>query len=460
MAKNINTDATEMLRQMKVGETTSQQLVTASIEKLNTTNAHLHAATEIMNDAVNNLDQLPDGPLKGLPISVKECYGIAGKSITSGSKRMKPIYCDKDSTVVRKLRNAGAVITARGNTSEFLLGRETDNLLYGTTDNAMYPGLTAGGSSGGDGCMTAAGCVAFGIGTDIGGSCRYPAVFNGIVGFKPASGQIDKGGIFPAAGNDFVETMNSPGILARSVRDVRLVYNVIGDKQLKENDSISDVQLFTSNGFKVKIKDGSIKDALDGCVNFLKERTGNVTDLHIPESGSHYLDFGALMCAGFTDKIYEWSATGAHGKLTFMGELFRRMKGQPTISDELFKMLLPFNLLKPSAAKLAKVISKVEAARKKYHAALQNSVLILPTLGILAPKHKDFIKQYTKVGVIDIITPVSFCNIYNLSCITVPGWKYQYDKTKNPPGIQLVTAPGNEEMLLNAARVVEGYLRG
>jgi Asp-tRNA(Asn)/Glu-tRNA(Gln) amidotransferase A subunit family amidase len=134
---------------------------------------------------------------------------------------------------------------------------------------------------------------------------------------------------------------------------------------------------------------------------------------------------------------------------------------QATISDELFAMLLPFNLLKPSAAKLQKVISKTQAVRNKYNTILgNNGILILPTVGILAAKHKGFIREYNKFGVIETITPVSFCNIYNLSCITVPAWTYQDDKSKNPPGIQLAASPGNEDLLLNAAEMLELHLRG
>jgi Asp-tRNA(Asn)/Glu-tRNA(Gln) amidotransferase A subunit family amidase len=452
-------DATSLLQNLQSGNTTSQKLVSDAISKIEKENSVLNAATEIMkDDAAAQLQNLQQGSLKGLPVSIKECYAIAGKKITSGSKRMKPIACKEDAAVVKKLKDAGAVIVARGNTSEFLLGRETNNLILGTTNNVINPALTAGGSSGGDGVLVASGCVAFGIGTDIGGSCRYPALFNGIVGFKPASGQIDKTGIFPAAGNAFSESMNSPGILCRSVRDARMVYNVIGNKQLNQNSNINDVQIFTASGFQVKIKDESISNALKDSINFFKTNF-SVKDISIPESGKLYPLFATLMCAGFTDKIYEWSKNEDGKKLSFMGELFRRMLGKPTISNELFSMLLPFNLLNPSPTKLKKIIKEVTTLREKYNSILgKNGVLILPTVGILAPQHKKFIPQYSKPGIIEIITPVSFCNVLNLSCITIPSKKHQQNKQANPPGIQLVVAQGNEELLLNVAEQLESQL--
>jgi Asp-tRNA(Asn)/Glu-tRNA(Gln) amidotransferase A subunit family amidase len=459
--KNITNDATSMLLDIAAGNTTAEKLVQDSINKIKATHAQLNAASEILEaDAAGQLRQLPDGPLKGIPISIKECYAMKGKQITSGSKRMTPIQCAVDATVVKRLNDAGAVVVARGNTSEFLLGRETDNLISGTTNNAIDPKLTAGGSSGGDGTLIANGNVAFGIGTDIGGSCRYPAVFNGIVGFKPASGLIDKTGIFPAAGNAFVETLNSPGIMARSVRDIRMVYNIIADKPLQVSAG-SHFRLLTSHDFRVKIKDDSISQALNSATDFLKTQSTAIEDVSFPESGSHYKDFVSFITGGFTDKVYEWSVTSGGKKLSFMGELVRRMIGKPTISNELFAMLLPFNMFKPSPSKLEKLAQKITALRESYHAMLGSSgILILPTVGILAPVHKKFIPQYNKPGVIEIITPISFCNVYNLSCITIPAWKFQKNKDTNPPGIQLAAAPGNEALLLHVAELLEGYLQG
>jgi Asp-tRNA(Asn)/Glu-tRNA(Gln) amidotransferase A subunit family amidase len=454
-------DATETLQKIQSGITTIEKVVSDSTAKIQATHQKLNVATEILaDDTASQMQNLHEGPLKGLPVSIKECYAISGKKITSGSKRMKPIICKEDAAVVKKLKNAGAVLVARGNTSEFLLGRETDNLIFGTTNNPINPTLTIGGSSGGDAAMVASECVAFGVGTDIGGSCRYPAVFSGIIGFKPASGQIDKTGIFPTAGNEFTETMNSPGILCRSVRDARLVYNVIGNKQLTKNNDISKVQLYTSTNFKVKIEDTSISDTLKASVEYFSKSGMIIKDLDINESASLYTNFNTLMFAGFTDNIYKWSETEDRKKLSFIGELFRRWRGKPTISNELFALLFPFNLYKPSESKLKSTIETVVSLREKYNSILgKNGILLLPTVGILAPMHKKFIPQYNKPGIIEIITPISFCNVLNLSCISLPAWKYQKNKNINPPGLQLISASGNEELLLNVAENIESQLQ-
>ena len=214
--------------------------------------------------------------------------------------------------------------------------------------------------------MVGSDCVPIGIGTDIGGSCRYPAVFNGIIGFRPASGQIDKSGIFPLAGDAFTETMNSPGILCKSVRDARLVYNVIGNKKLTATGNLADAKIYTSKNFRVSIKDESIQEAMDAAVSFFNSVNMTPTDISIPEGGELFSHFNTLMFAGFRDKIYEWSTTSNGEKLSYAGELLRRWTGRPTLSKELFAILLPFNLMKPSQKKLNKTIQRVQELRIKY----------------------------------------------------------------------------------------------
>jgi Asp-tRNA(Asn)/Glu-tRNA(Gln) amidotransferase A subunit family amidase len=446
-------DAISILEKINGGEITPEDVVKDSIAKIESENKRLNAAVEILrDDALSDLKNHDRGILNGLPVSVKECYAIKGKRITSGSQRMKPIECHEDAAVIKKLKAAGAIIVARGNSSEFLLGRETDNLVFGTTYSCINPQLTAGGSSGGDGSMVGSDCVTIGIGTDIGGSCRYPAVFNGIVGFRPASGQVDKSGIFPLAGHEFTETMNSPGILCKSVRDARLVYNVIGNKKLAEISNLTDANIYTSKNFRVSIKDESIQKAMNEVVPYFSSINMTTTDISIPEDGELFNHFNTLIFAGFRDKIYEWSTTSNGEKLSYAGELLRRWTGHPTLSKELFAILLPFNLMKPSQKKLSKTIQRVKELRVKYQSLLgKNGILILPTMGVLAPHSGKFYPQYNKPGIIDIITPVSFCNVLNLSCITIPNWKFQRDKNSTPPSIQLIAADGSEELLLNVA---------
>ena len=113
-----NMDTYSLISEIHSGKITPTQSVSDAITSTRKENARLNAASEILQEeALDQVAKLPDGPLKGVPISIKECYALAGKVITSGSKRMPPIFCDKDAEVATKLKSAGAVIIARGNTS-------------------------------------------------------------------------------------------------------------------------------------------------------------------------------------------------------------------------------------------------------------------------------------------------------------------------------------------------------
>lgn len=108
MEKPIRPDATELLEQMQRGERTAVSIVTEHIERLEANQARLNAAVHVFKDAALAEAKNPrPGPLSGLPISIKETIGIAGQTITAGSKRMPPIACAEDAPVVKRLRDAG-----------------------------------------------------------------------------------------------------------------------------------------------------------------------------------------------------------------------------------------------------------------------------------------------------------------------------------------------------------------
>lgn len=152
MNKPVRPDATELLRQMASGERTAVSIVTEHLERLEANHARLNAAVHVFKDeALAEANNPRPGPLSGLPISIKETIGIGGQNITAGSKRMPPLHAQEDAPVVRCLRDAGAIILARSNVPEFAMAGETENLIYGRTNNPLDETRTAGGSSGGKG---------------------------------------------------------------------------------------------------------------------------------------------------------------------------------------------------------------------------------------------------------------------------------------------------------------------
>lgn len=176
----------------------------------------------------------PLGALHGVPCTVKEGLGFGGLPKTAGSTLRRTHRAACDATVVTRIRNAGGIVIALTNQSEMALWPAADNLVYGRTENPWRAGRTAGGSSGGEAALVAAGGSVFGIGTDGGGSIRIPAAYCGVFGHKPSSGLAPLTGHVPLderfetwPGAQAMARYFSPGPITRRAEDLMLMLRVI-----------------------------------------------------------------------------------------------------------------------------------------------------------------------------------------------------------------------------------------
>ncbi len=167
-----------------------------------------------------------DGPLGGIPISVKDLFDIRGETTTAGSIVLRDApQADADARIIQRLRAAGAIIVGTTNMAEFAFGGVGTNKHYGTPGNPYDRKLIPGGSSSGAAVSVADGMCAVGIGTDTGGSVRIPAAFCGLVGFKPTQARISREGALPLS-----RTLDSVGPIARCVVDCATVDAIMADK--------------------------------------------------------------------------------------------------------------------------------------------------------------------------------------------------------------------------------------
>ena len=166
------------------------------------------------------------GPLHGVPISIKSSIEVAGMRCEAGTKLRAGYVARGDAPLVSRLRKAGAIILGVTNTPELLMAWETDNLLYGRTNNPWDLSRTPGGSSGGESAAIASGCSAGGVGSDGGGSIREPAHFCGICGLKPTPGRIPATGHFPQSAGPFALT-GVVGPMARTMADLKILFEVM-----------------------------------------------------------------------------------------------------------------------------------------------------------------------------------------------------------------------------------------
>src|SRR6202795_3182041 len=166
------------------------------------------------------------GPLHGVPLSIKSSIDTAGLACESGTRLRAGTIAAKDAVLVSRLRNAGAIVLGVTNTPELLMAWETDNLLYGRTNNPWDLARTPGGSSGWEAAAIASGMSAGGMGSDGGGSIRVPAHFSGICGLKPTPGRLPATGHFPASVGPFA-LLGVVGPMARTMADLKILFEVM-----------------------------------------------------------------------------------------------------------------------------------------------------------------------------------------------------------------------------------------
>jgi Asp-tRNA(Asn)/Glu-tRNA(Gln) amidotransferase A subunit family amidase len=234
MPELIFETAAALARMIREKQASSSEVVEAylrRIERVNPLlNAYIHVDAEgarrqarAADEALARGDQ--PGPLHGVPLSIKSSIEVAGFPCECGSKLRQGVVAERDATLVGRLKQAGAVILGNTNVPDLLMAYETDNLLYGRTNNPWDLERTPGGSSGGEAAAIAGGCSAGGFGSDGGGSVRVPAHFCGIYGLKPTPGLIPRTGHWPACvGPATFSALVGP--MARSAEDLELLLQV------------------------------------------------------------------------------------------------------------------------------------------------------------------------------------------------------------------------------------------
>jgi amidase len=226
----LSLSATQQARLIRRRQISSLELVQAQLDQIQKVNPAINAAIEVFTDSALAEARAADAaaprgghfdaPLRGVPFSVKDSIEVAGRVCTAGTLgRETAAPSTEDATLVARMRAAGAIPIARTNLPDLLFAFESDNLLFGATNNPYNLSRTAGGSSGGEAALIAACGSPIGLGSDAAGSVRLPAAFCGIAGIKPTSGRLPRTGHFPPAAG-WIETLWQIGPMARRVEDL------------------------------------------------------------------------------------------------------------------------------------------------------------------------------------------------------------------------------------------------
>ena len=240
MNELLNWSAGRMALAVRKREVSPVELVEAHLARIEERNGALNAiviprfddALAAARAAERGLsDGSTPGPLHGVPFTVKDGIPVAGLPNPMGVKKLAGEVARKDAAAVCSLRGAGAILLGKTNVPEFLIHYDAVNSLFGPTHNPHDPTRTAGGSSGGEAAAIASGMSPFGVGSDLGGSIRFPAHCNGVFGFKPSRFTVPSADHFPGMGTIGIRLFGAIGPLARSAEDLELLFSVLATRR-------------------------------------------------------------------------------------------------------------------------------------------------------------------------------------------------------------------------------------
>jgi amidase len=189
------------------------------------------------------------GALHGVPVTIKDIFETAGLRTTAGYIPLKDYIPQQDTTVVARLKAAGAIVLGKTNMAELAGDYQSTNSLFPRVNNPWNVGYTAGGSSGGSAAAVAAGLSPLDLGNDIAGSVRQPAHFCGVYGLKPTDRRISTAGMIPEVPGmpSCIRQMMTVGCFARSLADIQLCFSLIAGADLRRPD-VPPVPLDTPSG--------------------------------------------------------------------------------------------------------------------------------------------------------------------------------------------------------------------
>lgn len=444
-----------MARMIREGEISSLELVQAHLEQVRRVNPAINAVVDLLEETALCESEAADGklargeargPLHGVPFSIKDSIDVQGTKSTAGTwgRRNAPA-AERDATVVERLRAAGAIPIAKTNLPDLLFAFESDNLVYGRTNNPYDFARTSGGSSGGESALIAACGSPLGLGSDAAGSVRLPAHFCGIASIKPSSGRIPRTGhVPPAAG--WIEALWQIGPMARYTEDLALAMQLLVGED-GEDFTSPPVPLLACDSTRLRvafsIENGlarptdAVKDAVLQCARFLASTGMRVEECKPPGIEQAFeLEFALL------------GADGVDGIDAYLREV-----GSTNIHPLLKNWLDRMRPLRASASELASQWARWD----EYRAGMarffeQFDVLICPVYIQPALKHGDSIKHGNFEG-------FSYTMAWNVA--GTPAATVRCAESDGLPiNVQIVAKPWRDLTALRVAKLIEDAFGG
>lgn len=453
----------ELAHQVRTRAISAVELATCYMQQIERINPFINAVAQVDSERIVNEARLLDdelskgiirGPFHGVPISIKDNLMTKGIVSTGGSFAYANFIPDRDATVVKRLREAGAIILGKTNLPDFALAWETESSAYGRTNNPYRLSCTPGGSSGGEAALIAAGGSAMGIGTDSGGSIRLPAHYCGIAGLRPSRGLIPSTGhIPPEEGYPILgvfAAMNAIGPMARYVDDLIYTLPILiggdGIDPYADNVSVCHHHDRALSGLRVAMYpsesegeiDPEIQQSLYDTARMLQERGCLVGKKAPPQIETAC----ALYCAIV-------GADGGEGVRNLFHEL-----NYPTIPYAIEKSISHMEK-QPTLRKYLDAVIQWDLFRIKMNEFMQSfDVILCPVANHTALPHGQMFTDDDRFIKEKYLIPYSLM-----------GWPAAVVRTGQssdglPIGIQVISKHGYDYLVLQIAQLIEQQMGG
>jgi fatty acid amide hydrolase 2 len=398
-------------------------------------------------------------PLLGVPFTVKESIALEGMPNSAGVLARRDLRAPQSAAVVKRLLDAGAIPIGVTNTSELTLWIESDNPLYGRTNNPYDFTRTAGGSSGGEGAAVGSGGSVFGVGADIGGSIRIPALFCGVFGHKPTAGLVPNTGVWPSTAGE-AQSMLAVGPLTRRAEDLFPLLKVMAGPDGWDTNTVEmelgDPSSVSLDGLLVTVVEDSstrpmsrdLRDARERAVGALVAAGARIRRVSMPSwrgallpflaalqnTGTNATRINALLKEAGQQQTNLWALLFGEGQHTLPTRLTVLAEAIPTRGSVRDKLLARSGEL---AAELIEAIG--------------DGVLLHPAQLTAAPRHR---RTYGRPWV---TTPTS---VFNLAGVPVTEVPLGLGSNGLPVGIQVAAAHRADHLSIAIAVELEAVFGG
>ncbi|XP_060084482.1 fatty-acid amide hydrolase 2-like [Ylistrum balloti] len=467
--------ATELAKLIRTRKVKAVDVMEAFIHRVGIVNPLVNAVTATrfeeaireaeFVDTILDSGQLDDryseenAPFLGVPTSVKEAFALKGSPNASGLVKRKNKIATFDAEVVARVKKAGAIPYILTNVSELCMWYESANNLNGRTCNAYNTSRIVGGSSGGEACIISTAAAVMGIGSDIGGSIRMPAFFNGVFGHKASRGLVPNEGQHPMATGEERDLL-STGPMCRYAEDLLPLLKVFAGPESTQKARLNDqVDLHSLKVYSMLDDGGSLlvspvdkqlKEAQCKVEKYLEEKL----KLKVERVNLHRMKYGlevwtAKMNTGGGKKFAELMSDD-NGKVNCVVELFKWLVGcsqhtLPAISLGLFeKIQIP-----ETDKKFLRVFKKLES--DVTNLLSNNGILLYPSHPKVAPYHNE-----------PILYPFNFAytGVFNTLGLPVTQCPLGLSKEGLPLGLQVVTGMNNDRYTIALAKEIEKAFGG